>query len=269
MALNPKYWTEKTAEAVSKAKELAEEHSHVQLAPIHLAVVLFAEEDGLARSIANKAGASPEKVEAALRKVLSRQATQSPAPPEVGAGQAFVRMMREATEIQKKQNDSHLAVDHVLLALHTDSDVAGALNESGLDKKKLEMAVREVRGGRRVDSKNAEETYEALMKYGHDLVTSAEQGKLDPVIGTSSHPTLLTTDLYIFTFRFSHLMFSSCATRQVATTRSGESFACCPDVRRTTRCSSASRAWVRPPSWRASPSVSCEATYRPTSRTAA
>lgn len=183
MALNPKYWTEKTAEAVSKAKELAEEHSHVQLAPIHLAVVLFAEEDGLARSIANKAGASPEKVEAALRKVLSRQATQSPAPPEVGAGQAFVRMMREATEIQKKQNDSHLAVDHILLALHTDSDVAGALNECGLDKKKLEMAVREVRGGRRVDSKNAEETYEALMKYGHDLVTSAEQGKLDPVIG--------------------------------------------------------------------------------------
>ncbi len=189
MALNPKYWTEKTAEAVSKAKELAEEHSHVQLAPIHLAVVLFAEEDGLARSIASKAGASPEKVEAALRKVLSRQATQSPAPPEVGAGQAFVRMMREATEIQKKQNDSHLAVDHVLLALHTDPDVAGALNESGLDKKKLEMAVREVRGGRRVDSKNAEETYEALMKYGHDLVTSAEQGKLDPVIGTDL-PTL-------------------------------------------------------------------------------
>lgn len=184
MALNPKYWTDKTAEAVTKAKELAEEYSHVQLAPVHLAVVLFGEEDGLARSICTKAGAQPEKVESALRRLLNKQATQNPAPPEVGAGQAFVRLMREATEIQKKQNDSHLAIDHVLLAFPTDSDIAAAFKEAGLDTKKLEFAVREVRGGRRVDSKSAEETYEALLRYGHDLVTSAEQGKLDPVIGT-------------------------------------------------------------------------------------
>lgn len=183
MALNPKYWTEKTAEAVTKAKDLAEEHSHVQLSPVHLAVILFSEEDGLARTIAAKAGAQPERVEASLRRLLNKQASQSPAPPDVGAGQAFVRMMREATELQKKQNDSHLAIDHILLALPTDQDVKQAFKEADLDTKKLEIAVREVRGGRRVDSKNAEETYEALTRYGHDLVTSAEQGKLDPVIG--------------------------------------------------------------------------------------
>ncbi len=191
MALNPKNWTDKTAEAITKAKELAEESAHVQLTPIHLAVVLFSEEDGLARSIASKAGVEPQTVERCLRRVLVRMPIQDPAPPEVGAGQAFIKLIREATEIQKKQNDTHLAVDHLLLAFHSDKEVGAALNEAGLDKKKLEAAVREVRGGRRVEGKQAEETYEALMKYGQDLVAAAEAGKLDPVIGIFPSQTLV------------------------------------------------------------------------------
>lgn len=181
--MNPKNWTEKTTQAISAARDLAEDNSHVQLAPIHLAVVLFSEADGLARNICNKAGCDPQVAERNLRRLLVRLPVQDPAPTDVGAGPAFVKLIRAATDIQKHQNDSHLAVDHLLLALPTDSDVDKALAEAGLDKKKLEVAVRELRGGRKVENKQAEETYEALSKYGHDLVADAESGRLDPVIG--------------------------------------------------------------------------------------
>jgi ATP-dependent Clp protease ATP-binding subunit ClpB len=183
MSLNPKNWTEKTGQAVSAARDLAEEHAHVQLMPIHLAVVLFSDAEGLARNVCNKAGCDPQVVERALRRQLVKLPVQEPAPPEVGAGQAFVTLIRNATEIQKQQNDSYLAIDHLLLALPSAPDVDPAFKESGLTKKKLEQAVRELRGGRRVENQQAEQTYEALTKYGHDLVADAEAGKIDPVIG--------------------------------------------------------------------------------------
>jgi ATP-dependent Clp protease ATP-binding subunit ClpB len=115
--------------------------------------------------------------------LLVRQPKQDPAPTDVSFSSSLVKLLRTAQEKQRAQGDSHLAVDHILVVLHEDRDVATALNEAGLTKSKLEAAVKEVRGSRKVDSKSAEETYEALSKYGHDLVADAESGKLDPVIG--------------------------------------------------------------------------------------
>lgn len=104
-------------------------------------------------------------------------------PPDLHPNRALIKVLTAARELQQKQNDSHLAVDHLFQALNSDSSIASVFGEAGLTPKALESGVREVRGGRRVDSKSAESTYEALKKFGTDLVEQAEAGKLDPVIG--------------------------------------------------------------------------------------
>lgn len=80
-------------------------------------------------------------------------------------------------------HDSYIAQDHILLALLKDSTIAGVLTEAGLTEAALKTAIEQVRGNRRIDSKNAEEGFDALRKYAIDLTALAEEGKIDPVIG--------------------------------------------------------------------------------------
>jgi len=183
MSLNPKNFTEKTNESIAAAQELCEESKHSQLMPIHLAVVLFGEDGGLARQIATKAGVDPVNLERTLKRGLIKLPVQDPPPPQASAGNEFMKMLRAAQDIQRKQEDSHLAIDHLLLALGQDKDVGKLLSEGGLPPAILEKTIKQVRGNRKVDSKSAEATYEALSKYGVDMVKLAEEGKLDPVIG--------------------------------------------------------------------------------------
>lgn len=182
-SFDPKSFTEKTQEAIAAAQDLAKEGQHVQLTPVHLAAAMFTGQDNLGSRIATKAGSDPQKVEREFKRALVRLPSQDPAPSEVSPNRAFITVLEKATDIMKKQGDTHLAVDHLLLALTQDNDVSKILKDGGLTTAKIEQAVKEVRGTRKVDSKHAEETYEALTKYGRDLVLDAENGKLDPVIG--------------------------------------------------------------------------------------
>jgi ATP-dependent Clp protease ATP-binding subunit ClpB len=183
MSLNPENFTEKTNEILVAARELAAEHQHVQLTPLHVALALFTDQDGLARSIAQKAGVDPQSVERALRKAMVRLPSQDPAPPEPSPSNAMLKALRDAQALQKAQKDSHLAIDHLLNAIMDDKDVSSVMKELNLPKSKIEQSIKETRGSRKVESKSAESTYEALSKYGTDLVSLAESGKLDPVIG--------------------------------------------------------------------------------------
>jgi ATP-dependent Clp protease ATP-binding subunit ClpB len=150
---------------------------------VHIGLAIFEDGDGLAKNICTKAGADPASAERGLRRLLLRLPSQTPVPPELHPSTSLIKVLNAARDVQNKQNDSHMAVDHLFQALVSDRDIAQAFGEAGLTPKALEAAVREVRGGRRVDSKTAEATYEALKKYGTDLVEQAEAGKLDPVIG--------------------------------------------------------------------------------------
>ncbi|PRP76580.1 hypothetical protein PROFUN_15012, partial [Planoprotostelium fungivorum] len=176
-------FTRQTNEVLMAARDLALENSHPQLSPIHVALALLADEGGLAKSICNKASIDPQLIERGLKKLLVRLPAQDPPPSEVSGSGAFNKLLKNATEIQKKQEDAHLAVDHLLLALDEDRDVSSVFSSNGLNKAALEAAVKTMRGGRKVDSKSAESQYEALSKYGLDMVAAAESGKLDPVIG--------------------------------------------------------------------------------------
>ena len=183
MSFNPDTFTDKTNATIRNAHALAQKNGNPEIYPVHVGLAIFEDEDGLAKNIATKAGADSSVAERGLRRLLQRLPAQTPVPPELSPSSSLIKVISAAVEIQKKQNDTHLAVDHLFQALTIDRDIAQAFGEAGLTPKALEGAIRDVRGGRRVDSKSAEETYEALKKYGTDLVEQAEAGKLDPVIG--------------------------------------------------------------------------------------
>jgi len=80
-------------------------------------------------------------------------------------------------------HDSYIAQDHILLALIKDPSITTVLKECGLTEATLKTAIEQIRGNRRVETKTAEEGFDALQKYAVDLTALAEEGKLDPVIG--------------------------------------------------------------------------------------
>jgi ATP-dependent Clp protease ATP-binding subunit ClpB len=181
--LDPNTFTEKSRTALVAAQELAQNHQHPQVEPIHLAVALFSDPDGLARRLADKVGANSKRVETVLRRQLVELPSQNPAPTQLGFSQDLARLIQAAQQDQKKRGDSHVAIEHLVLALFSDRKIAGALNNEGFGAKAAATAVDEVRKGRTVQSDQAENSYEALSKYGRDLVADARKGKLDPVIG--------------------------------------------------------------------------------------
>ncbi|KAI8819839.1 P-loop containing nucleoside triphosphate hydrolase protein [Fimicolochytrium jonesii] len=183
MAFNADLYTDKTSAVIKKAEDLAREFAHVQLAPVHIASALFDDEDGLIRSIVTKAGGDPATAERRFKSLLVKQPTQDPAPDQLTLHPATAKVLRTADDIRKKQKDSHISIDHVILAMAEQKDIQTAFGEAGVTPKALEDAISKIRGTRRVDSKSADSTYEALSKYAIDLVSMAEQGKLDPCIG--------------------------------------------------------------------------------------
>ncbi|KAJ3074732.1 hypothetical protein HDU98_010417 [Podochytrium sp. JEL0797] len=183
MSLNPETFTDKTSEMVSQAQSLAREFGHATITPVHILNAMMDDPDGFLRSVVSKSGADPDLVERKLKSAMLKYPTQSPAPDNLTFSSASVKVLRAADDLRKKQNDSHLAVDHVLLAALEDREAIAALTDGGVNKKSLEQAIQSVRGSRRVDSKSSDAQYEALSKYAIDLVTMAREGKLDPVIG--------------------------------------------------------------------------------------
>eukprot|EP01116_Phalansterium_solitarium_P002448 TRINITY_DN1247_c0_g1_i1.p1 TRINITY_DN1247_c0_g1~~TRINITY_DN1247_c0_g1_i1.p1 ORF type:complete len:462 (+),score=147.25 TRINITY_DN1247_c0_g1_i1:98-1483(+) len=183
MSFDPATWTEKTQQAIANASTLAHEHGHVQLSPVHVAAAIFQDPDGLGQRILQKIGADTKKVERALSRVVIKQPSQYPAPEQPGLSNSLAKAVRTAQDLQKKQGDSHLSVDQLLHAIADDKDVQSAFQEAGFTSQQLIEAIKQVRGTKKVDSANAEGTFEALSKYGIDLVQQAQDGKLDPVIG--------------------------------------------------------------------------------------
>ncbi|KAM9975346.1 hypothetical protein ACTFIW_010374 [Dictyostelium discoideum] len=183
MSFNPEEFTDKTNTILLRTQELAREKSNVQLAPIHLAVTLLNDEDNLAKSIFEKAGGDVPKIDAGFKRLLTKQPVQNPVPPEISPNSLFLQVLRSAARHQKNNGDSHLAVDHLILGILDDRDILSVLGDAGATKDQVIQAVKEIRGNKKITSKTAESTYEALSKYGYDLVSQAQEGKLDPVIG--------------------------------------------------------------------------------------
>ncbi|KAI0756971.1 P-loop containing nucleoside triphosphate hydrolase protein [Daedaleopsis nitida] len=186
-------FTDKTQESLAAAIQLAKDYANAQVHPAHMAFTLLNEGQGeagattgshpLFHSVIEKAGGDVMAVRRGLQKLIVRLPTQSPPPEEITLSAATMKVLREAESLRKTMHDSYIAQDHLLAALIKDSSIAPVLKEAGLTDTVLKTAIDQIRGNRRVDSKNAEQGFDALGKYATDLTALAEEGKLDPVIG--------------------------------------------------------------------------------------
>src|SRR5256885_8160775 len=157
--------TLKSQEAVAAAQELARRMGNPELYPEHLLLALLDQE--LPQQLVPDAAALRAQAEATLRGKPSIQGAQQ--QPNVSA--AFSRVLDKAENEARRMEDDYVSTEHLLLAL----DV--------VSRDQLEAKIKHVRGGQRVTSQDPEETYQALEKFGRDLTSAAEDGKLDPVIG--------------------------------------------------------------------------------------
>ena len=177
--------TNKSREAMLKARETALEYGHQEIRPEHLLYALLKQEQGLIPSLLKKMNVdlslTCEKTEQALRSV--------PAVSGPGAGQAypsreFSKLLVTAKNKAEEMKDEYISVEHLFLAMLEDGgNCAKVLETCGCTKDKTLMALKEVRGNQRVTSEDPESSFEALEKYGRDLTEAARKEKLDPVIG--------------------------------------------------------------------------------------
>ncbi|KZT30584.1 hypothetical protein NEOLEDRAFT_1126177 [Neolentinus lepideus HHB14362 ss-1] len=191
-------FTDKAQETLAAAIQLAKDYANAQVHPAHLGFVLLNEAAGdqtapggithtsgasLFSSVIQKAGGDPALVKRGLQKLIVRLPAQSPPPEETTLSSAALKVLREAQSLQKAMHDSYIAQDHLILALIKDSSIVPVLKEAGCNENTVKTAVEQARGNRRVESRTAEQGFDALSKYAVDLTSLAEEGKIDPVIG--------------------------------------------------------------------------------------
>ncbi|MFZ1377652.1 MAG: AAA family ATPase [Geothrix sp.] len=183
MSLLP--FTQKANDALVAAQERARRDQHPELVPQHLFGALLGPEAGL-HPLLERAGLAPESIQgladAAEGLIAKLPRAVGGAEPQVGS--AFRHFLEVASDTGRGLGDRFLATDALLLALaNAHTDAKKVLERFGLDRKKLEAAIREARNGSKVEDEKAEEKFASLEKYAKDYTALAAAGKLDPVIG--------------------------------------------------------------------------------------
>ena len=186
--MNMNQLTQKSLAAIQGAQSLAQEYGQQQIEQQHLLLALVSDGEGFIPQLLTAMGLTVPSFEAAVKAEVGRLPKVSGSGRE--AGQIYIaqdvdRALNAAEAAAKSMKDEYISVEHLLLGLLEQAN--GALKELfrtyGMTREKVMQALASVRGNQRVTSDNPEETYDALKKYGTDLVERARQNKLDPVIG--------------------------------------------------------------------------------------
>ena len=184
--MNFEKFTDKAQEAVVGAQQLAIKLDHQQVDVEHLHMALLEQEDGLIPNLLVISGIDTEL----LKKELEQELDKIPQVygtnvSQVYPSRRFNQVLLKAADEAKKFQDEFVSVEHIYLVIMNERNSSSSklISKYGMDREKLLLALSKVRGNERVTSKNPEEGYQALEKYGSDLVELAKQGKLDPVIG--------------------------------------------------------------------------------------
>ncbi len=181
--------TQRAQQAIQQAHALALREHHQEVDGEHLLLALVQQEDGLVPRLLERLGITCSVVRARLEDELQRRPRVSGGATE--AGKVYVTnrlnaLLVKAGDAADQLKDEYLSVEHLLLAFVDEGQKTAAgkiLTDAGVKRQELLSTLKEVRGNQRVTSDNPEGAYEALSKYGVDLVALAQQGKLDPVIG--------------------------------------------------------------------------------------
>jgi len=180
--------TQKSAEAIRDAQSLAQEYGNPQIEQIHLLCALLQDEAGLIPQLLTGMGLTLPSLMAAAGDLLDRQPKVAGAARE--AGKVYIsaetdKALNRAEQVSGEMKDEFISVEHLFLGLldAAGRELAGLFSQYQITREKVLQALAAIRGGQRVTSDNPEETYNALQKYGTDLVERARANKLDPVIG--------------------------------------------------------------------------------------
>jgi ATP-dependent Clp protease ATP-binding subunit ClpB len=181
--------TQKSQEALHDAQTKALRFSHTEVDGEHLLLALLDQPEGLVPRLLSAAGADPDLLRGAVESELGRRPRVTGpgvAPGQVMVTQRLARLFDAAEREAGRLKDEYVSVEHLLLALLDEGSASAAgrlLREQGVTREGFLTALTRVRGNQRVTSAMPEVAYEALAKYGRDLVADARAGRLDPVIG--------------------------------------------------------------------------------------
>ena len=186
--MNTNQYTQKTLEALQAAQQLAVEYQHNALEPEHLLHALASQEQGLIPQLLQKLNVDPGSFAAAVAEKLSalpRVSGSGRDPDKVYISQAADKVLSAAAREAKAMKDEYVSVEHVFLGLLDEptQNTTELFRAFNIKKDAFLQQLTAVRGNQRVTNDNPEDTYNALQKYGQDLVDLARKQKLDPVIG--------------------------------------------------------------------------------------
>jgi ATP-dependent Clp protease ATP-binding subunit ClpB len=179
-------FTIKSQELLQGSQALAGQLAHQQIEPEHLLRVMLEQPEGIARSMLQKLGASPENVLQEVSQALERKPKLSGA----GAGEVYISQQTKgildaAFGEAAKLKDEYVSIEHILVAMagQKETEAGSILAAAGVTRDRILKVLREIRGSQRITDPNPEEKYQALEKFGRDLTDLARLGKIDPVIG--------------------------------------------------------------------------------------
>jgi ATP-dependent Clp protease ATP-binding subunit ClpB len=178
-------FTQKGQEAVLEAQSLAQKYNHPTITPEHLLKALIEQEGGVVPSILKRIDANENLLSQELEQALTGMPRTTGQAVQLGMSQDLVNILQEAEDIAEDMKDEYTSTEHLLLGMAQPKAgrIRDMLVRHGVDYSSTMQVLAYIRGSQRVTSQTPETQYEALVKYGRDLIQEARRGKLDPVIG--------------------------------------------------------------------------------------
>ena len=186
--MNANKYTKRSMEAIQEAQSLALNFNHQQIEQLHLLLALLRQENGLIPQLLKRMGKTPESLEAAVEEKLRQLPAVTGSGREAGKyyiARSVDQLFSQAEEVAESMKDEFVSVEHIFLAMidRPDNTVRALFQTYQIQREAALQALQEVRGSQRVTSDNPEDTYEALERFGSDLVQRARDKQMDPVIG--------------------------------------------------------------------------------------
>ena len=183
--MNIQKFTQKSLEAVQNCEKIAYEFGNQEIDQEHLLKALLDQEDSLFKKLLQKMGADSRIVGEMTEQALNKRPKVSGSSGQLYLSNALNQVLLNAEDEAKKMGDEYVSVEHLILAMiaKPNAEVKRIFTQNGITRDAFLGALKDVRGNRTVVTDNPEATYDALEKYGTDLVEKAREQKLDPVIG--------------------------------------------------------------------------------------
>ncbi len=183
--MNLEKYTQRAKEAILDCQNIGIEENNQQLEVEHLHLALMLQVDGLIPKLVSMIGSSQGSIVSKLENEISKFPKVSGSSDSMYATRRLEKLLLGSEKIAKQFNDDYVSVEHIYLAILDEKQTASSkiLVEEGIDKEKFLQALDKVRGNQNVTSQNPEDQYDALNRFGRELVSMAKEGKLDPVIG--------------------------------------------------------------------------------------